>query len=157
MSDRRLRRAMVVIGCLGVALAGYLTWVHYAGLKPLCLASGGCERVQSSPYSELAGIPVALIGLVGYAAIVATLFWPGEGSRSVACGLALIGFGFSLYLTYLELFTIKAVCQWCLASALLMTSLAVCASIRLWIGESGEPSQQTATETDGRRRTLVER
>jgi uncharacterized membrane protein len=156
MSDVHLRRAMLVIGCLGMVLAGYLTWVRYAGLQPLCLSGGGCERVQSSPYSELAGIPVALIGLVGYAAIVATLFRPGEAGRTVACVIALIGFGFSCYLTYLELFVIKAICQWCLASALLMTLLAICSTLRLWIGDPAGRGEPRAPG-DGRPRILVGR
>jgi len=74
MTDKRLRRAMAAIGLLGTAVAAYLTWVHYAGLKPICVGGGGgCERVQSSDYAELAGIPIAIIGFAGYLAILASL------------------------------------------------------------------------------------
>lgn len=63
---RRLDVAAVVVALLGVAVAGYLTYVHYAGLEPFCAGGGhGCERVQSSSYAELAGIPVAVLGLAG--------------------------------------------------------------------------------------------
>ncbi len=117
MSERRLRIAIAVAGLVGVAISGYLTYVHYADVAPICTGSGSCEKVQSSRYAELAGIPVAVLGLAGYLAIVATAFVTGELSRMAGTTLALAGFGFSLYLTYLELFVIDAICQWCVASA----------------------------------------
>ena len=122
---RRLDVAALVVALLGVAVAGYLTYVHYAGLEPFCAGGGqGCERVQSSSYAELAGIPVAVLGLAGYLAIAAALLVAGEPARLAAAGLAVSGFGFSAYLTYLELFVIDAICQWCVASAVLLTLLA---------------------------------
>jgi uncharacterized membrane protein len=135
VSDRALRRAVAVLALLGVAVAGYLTWVHYAGTEPLCVAGGGgCERVQTSHYATLAGIPVALIGLVGYLAIIASLWLRGEAQLVVGALLALTGFGFSAYLTYRELFTIDAICQWCVVSAALMTALAALTAVRLLRG-----------------------
>jgi uncharacterized membrane protein len=125
MSDRRLLRASLFLALLGVAIAGYLTWVHYAGLEPLCAGGGGgCERVQSSSYADLAGLPVALLGLIGYLAIAGLLLVPGELGRIGPALVALIGAGFSLYLTYIEIFEIEAICQWCVASAIVMTLLA---------------------------------
>jgi uncharacterized membrane protein len=123
MTDAGLRIAIAVVAALGLAIAGYLTYVHYAGLHVLCLSSGGCETVQASDYAKLAGVPVALIGLVGYIAILASLLLPREVQVTAGAGLAMIGFGFSAYLTYRELFTIDAICQWCVASAVLMTLL----------------------------------
>jgi uncharacterized membrane protein len=121
----RLRVAMAGLALLGIAIAGYLTWIHYAGIKPLCISGGGgCEQVQSSRYSELAGIPVALLGLIGYVAILASLWVRGEAGLALGVALTLGGLGFSAYLTYRELFTIDAICQWCVASALVMTALA---------------------------------
>ena len=73
MHDRRIRTAMLIIGCIGWGIAAYLTYVHYQGLHPVCLANGGCEQVQSSRYAKLAGIPVATIGLVGYTLILGSL------------------------------------------------------------------------------------
>jgi uncharacterized membrane protein len=132
MSDRALELAARALVIVGLAIAGYLTWVHYAGLDPVCVGGGGgCETVQSSSYAELAGVPVALVGLIGYAAIGATLLVDGERSRLAAAALALVGFGFSAYLTYLELAVIDAICQWCVASAVLMTALAVVTLLRL--------------------------
>jgi uncharacterized membrane protein len=131
MTDRRLRLAMAVVGVAGLAIAGYLTWTHYAGIRPVCLASGGCERVQTSSYARLAGVPMALIGVAGYAAILGTLALRGESGLVLSALAALVGFGFSAYLTYLEVFTIDAVCQWCVASAIAMTALAALAVWRL--------------------------
>ena len=131
MTDRRLRLAMAVVGVAGLVIARYLTWTHYAGIRPVCLASGGCERVQTSSYAHLAGVPVALIGVAGYAAILATVALRGESGLVLSALAALVGFGFSAYLTYLELFTIDAVCQWCVASASAMTALAALAVWRL--------------------------
>lgn len=123
--DRQLALATAALALLGAAVAGYLTWVHYADLEPICAGGGGgCERVQNSSYAELAGVPVALIGLAGYAAIMGSLALPGEAGRLSGALLALVGFGFSAYLTYVELFEIEAICQWCVVSALLMTLLA---------------------------------
>ena len=80
--------------------------------------------MQSSSYAELAGVPVALLGLIGYALILASLAVPAEPGRMAGALLALVGFGFSAYLTWVELFEIDAVCQWCVVSAVLMTALA---------------------------------
>jgi uncharacterized membrane protein len=132
MSDRQLRVTVAVLALLGLAVAGYLTYVHYAELEPICAGGGGgCERVQNSSYAELAGIPVALLGLIGYALILASLWVPGEAGRLGGAVLALAGFGFSAYLTWLELFEIDAICQWCVVSAVLMSALAVSTSWRV--------------------------
>jgi uncharacterized membrane protein len=130
LTDRRLRIAILILSLVGVGIAGYLTYVHYEGLKVLCLSSGGCETVQSSRYAKLDGVPVAVLGLLGYVGILGSLLVRGELGRVAGFAIALIGFGFSMYLTYRELFTIKAICQWCVSSAVLMTILAVLTAIR---------------------------
>jgi uncharacterized membrane protein len=131
--DRRLARAVAALAVVGVGVAGYLTYVHYKGIDPVCAGGGGgCHTVQSSAYAELAGIPVALLGLVGYVTILAaTLALPAGAGRLAAAAVALSGFGFSAYLTYREVFTIEAICQWCVASAVLMTALALLTTARL--------------------------
>jgi uncharacterized membrane protein len=132
VSPRGLRRATAALALLGLAIAGYLTWVHYAGLKPICAGgSGGCEKVQNSRWAELAGVPVALLGLGGYAAILLSLALPQDPGRSLAAFLALVGLGFSGWLTYVEVARIHAVCQWCVASAVVMALLAVVSVVRL--------------------------
>jgi uncharacterized membrane protein len=74
---------------------------------------------------------VAVLGLLGYIGILGSLMIRGELGRIAGFAIALTGFSFSLYLTYRELFTIKAICQWCVASAVLMTILAVLTAIRV--------------------------
>jgi uncharacterized membrane protein len=145
MSSRALRLALIVLTVLGVALASYLTYVHYAEIKPLCTAGNSCIKVQSSVYSKLAGVPVALIGLLGYIAILASLLAPeGENSRLATMALTLVGFGFSAYLTYRELFSIHAVCEECATSAGILTVLMGLSVRRFLRGEDG-PSARRAT------------
>lgn len=132
---RRLDIVIGLLGLIGLGIAAYLTYIHYSGIKPLCLASGGCEKVQTSRWAELGGVPVAVLGLVGYAAILALLFVPGEAGLAGTALVALVGFGFSLYLTWAELFRIHAVCQWCVASAVLMALLACLSVFRLLTAE----------------------
>ena len=129
-ADRRLRLAILILSLIGIGVAGYLTYVHYEGLKVLCLSSGGCETVQASRYAKLDGVPVALLGLLGYIGILGSLAVRGEMGRIAGFAIALIGFGFSMYLTYRELFTIKAICPWCVSSAVMMTVLAILTAIR---------------------------
>jgi uncharacterized membrane protein len=139
-----LRRLTLLLAVVGVGIAGYLTWVHYAGIKVVCLAGGGgCEKVQSSTYAELAGVPVALFGLIGYVGILLSLLaLPDETGRLAVAFLSLVGFGFSMYLTWAELFRIHAICQWCVASAVIMTALAAISLVRLLRYE--EPRAGTA-------------
>jgi uncharacterized membrane protein len=130
-----LRRTTAGLALLGIAIAGYLTWVHYAGLDPVCVGGGGgCERVQSSRWAELAGVPVAVLGLAGYVAILASLALPEDQGALAATFLALVGFGFSAWLTYVEIVKIDAICQWCVASAVVMTALALVSVARLLAG-----------------------
>jgi uncharacterized membrane protein len=132
VSPRGLRLATAGLALVGAAIAGYLTWVHYAGLQPFCVGGGGgCERVQSSRWAELAGIPVAVLGLAGYVAVLLTLALPEELGRSAAAFVTLVGLGFSAWLTYVELAKIDAICQWCVASAVVMTLLAIVSVTRL--------------------------
>jgi uncharacterized membrane protein len=124
-ADRALRIAVAIIAVVGIGIAGYLTYVHYGELSPVCGLGGDCEKVQTSDQSKVLGIPVALLGLIGYVGIFFSTFLPGDLGRFTGALLALIGFGFSLYLTYAEIFEIKAICPWCVASAVVMTILAV--------------------------------
>jgi uncharacterized membrane protein len=137
--DRRLRITGIVLAVLGIGVAGYLTYIHYAGIDPVCNIAHGCIKVQTSAYAKLAGVPVAVLGLVGYVSILAALLVRHEATRMAAALFALVGFGFSAYLTYRELFTIDAICQWCVASAILMTGLAIATVWRLLLAEPESP------------------
>ena len=132
MSDRTLRAAAAVVALAGVAVAGYLTWTHYSGGSAVCPIGGGCETVQESEYAELAGIPVALLGLTAYAVVLALLAWDSPGARLAAAALALIGLVFSGYLLVVQLFVIDALCAWCLANDVVIApALALLTGLRL--------------------------
>lgn len=122
---------MLALAVVGLGVATYLTYVHYAGINPACTAGASCVKVQTSEWSKLDGVPVALIGLIGYVAILATLVLRDrEETRLATLGLTLVGFGFSAYLTYRELFSIHAICEWCVSSAVIMTLLLAAAATR---------------------------
>jgi uncharacterized membrane protein len=122
------RRLSLAVAGLGLAIAAYLTVVHFAGGEPVCAIAHGCATVQESAYAELAGVPVALLGLLGYVAILVSL---ARDARTTTAALAFAGFGFSAWLTYVEVFEINAICVWCVASALCMTALAGLSAARL--------------------------
>ena len=129
---------MIVLTALGLVVASYLTYIHYAGIKPLCGTNGGgCEIVQTSQYSKLVGVPVALIGLLGYIAIMASLLAPeNETTRFATVAFTVIGFGFSAYLTYREIHSIHHICEYCVSSAVIVTLLMFLAAWRFLRGES---------------------
>lgn len=135
-----LRRVMIALAVIGLGVAIYLTVVHYVGFSLLACGSahGGtssCQTVQSSVWSELDGVPVALLGLIGYVFILGSLLAPDrEETRLVTLGLSLIGFGFSAYLTYREIHSIHAICEWCLSSAVILTLLLIGSVVRYVIG-----------------------
>jgi uncharacterized membrane protein len=147
-AQRTMRIAMIVLATIGVGLASYLTYVHYAGIKPACTAGESCTKVQTSIYSDLAGVPVALMGLIGYIAILGSLLAPeSERTRLITVLLALSGFAFSAYLTYRELFSIHAICEWCVSSAGIMTLLAILATTR-FLRASDQAVRASAQEPD---------
>ena len=121
-----MTKAIAGLALVGLAISAYLTWVHYAGIEPVCTGISDCERVQSSDYAELVGIPVAVLGLAGYSTILASLWTRLE----VTALLAYLAVAFSAYLTWAEVFKIDAICQWCVASALITVAIAVLATLR---------------------------
>ncbi len=135
--DKKLYWASIVLSVVGVAVAAYMTIYKWTSNDSMCLGSGECATVNASPYSEVYGIPVALVGLVGYLAILAILwleprqrFFEEQGPLMVF-GMGLAGFAFNIYLVYLEFYVIKALCPFCVASQITMTILFVLAVIRL--------------------------
>jgi uncharacterized membrane protein len=152
MSRPALRIVMIVLATVGLGVASYLTYVHYSGSPPVCTAGGSCLKVQTSIYSKLAGVPVALMGLIGYVAILASLLAPeNESARFATLGFTLAGFGFSAYLTYRELFSIHAICEWCASSAVIMTILMLLAVWRFLRGAPGTHEPSLASSIDGPR------
>ena len=135
----RHRQAIALLALVGLFVAVYL-WLHAIGVGGAikCGASGGCEVVQTSRWAVFLGQPVALYGVFGYVVILIVAL---AGLRPAALvqrgwnvllfGLATIGFVFTLYLTYLEVFVIQAICRWCVGSALIITVIWVVAVLAL--------------------------
>jgi uncharacterized membrane protein len=127
------------VAAIGIGVATYITIADSGGGAPACLAGGtGCETVASSSYSHVAGVNIAVFGIVGYALLLAGAFFANDLARLGGFLVALGGFGYSVFLTYLEIFKIEATCEWCLASAALMTILFLLSATRL-IGYGGAP------------------
>ncbi len=131
--------APVVLSAGGVLVSGYLSVKRFTGGSLACSRWAECDVVNNSVYAKIYGVPVAFIGLAGYLVIMclAMVALQAEGTtqrRLLALGflLALGGFGFSVYLTYLEIYVIEAICMWCVISTLLITLLAIVGGINLW-------------------------
>jgi uncharacterized membrane protein len=149
-SERNLRLAAAVLAVAGIAVATYIAIAEGGGGSPKCLVGGhGCETVAQSHYSHLAGINVAVMGIVGYVVLLAAALAPGDPGRFGGFFAALIGVGFSAYLTYLELFVIDAICQWCVASAVLMTLSLAIASTRALAYGGREPAARPVGSPHG--------
>jgi uncharacterized membrane protein len=133
VSDRALRAFVALVALAGVAVAGYLTYVHYQPDALICTSGGGCETVQESSYAELAGIPVALLGLLGYVTVLVLVAWDSELARTLAAAIALTAAGFAVYLIVLQAFVIDAWCVWCLVNDLVIVPLLAITTVwRAW-------------------------
>ena len=123
---------MAALALLGAAVAGYLTYSRFAHATITC-TSGGCETVQSSRYAELAGIPVSLLGLVAYLVVFATAFFASDIGRAAGATLAVASALFASYLVYVQIAILGAVCDWCLASDVVIALLTFACVERLRI------------------------
>ena len=132
----RLRTPIAAACAVGIAIAAYLTYVHYAHTSPVC-TTGGCEKVQNSKYAELAGIPVALLGLVAYATLLALAFVRGVNAAAAGVFTAVVGVAFSGYLLWAQLGPIDAICQWCLGNDVTIAIVAALYVVMLLTEEGG--------------------
>jgi uncharacterized membrane protein len=136
-SEWTLQRAIAFLAALGIGVATYIAIADSGGGSPVCIAGGhGCATVAKSSYSHVAGVNIAIFGIVGYVLLLASAFVANDVARLGGFAVALGGFGYSVFLTYLEIFKIEAICQWCVASAVLMTILFLLNATRL-IGYAG--------------------
>ena len=129
------RSAAFAFALAGLGISAYLTVVHYAGGEPVCAIAHGCATVQQSDYAQLAGVPVALLGLLGYLTLLGALWVDSDRARLLAAFVAFVGFGFSVWLTYVEVARLDAICIWCVGSAICMTALAGLTASRLPAGQ----------------------
>lgn len=135
--DKRLTQITIVLAILGLLVSIYMTIYKITANDNMCLGSGDCSTVNASRYSEVYGIPVALIGVLGYAAILGihwlerrNEFFEENGSMMLF-GVSLLGFLFTLWLIYVEIALIKALCPFCLASQVIMTIIFIISVIRV--------------------------
>jgi uncharacterized membrane protein len=131
-SEWSLRRAIAFFAALGVGVAAYIAIAEAGGDSPVCLAGGsGCKTVADSSYSHVASINIAIFGVIGYLLLLASSFFTNDAARLGGFLIALGGFGYSVFLTYIEIFKIEAICHWCVASAVLMTIIFLLSATRL--------------------------
>jgi len=128
------------LAALGVGVATYIAIADSGGSAPACIGgSGGCQTVAESSYSHVLGVNIAIFGAIAYLLLLAAAWGRGDLARMGGFIVALGGFGYSVYLTYLELWVIDAICQWCVASAILMTLLFAVNAVRM-VRYVGEPA-----------------
>jgi uncharacterized membrane protein len=135
--DKWLYRLSVALTVVGLLVSIYMSIYKFTSNNAMCLGSGDCSTVNASRYSEVNGIPVAVLGVIGYAAILAVHIMETrrgyfkQNGTLLIFGMALTGFIFTLWLIYIEVALIKALCPFCITSQVAMTIVFILAVIRL--------------------------
>ena len=136
--EKLINRGLIALSIIGLLVAVYMTIYKLTDNNAMCLGSGDCSVVNASRYAEVNGVPVAVIGILGYAAILGVLYLENrawgflhENGALLTFGLALTGFIFTLWLIYVETVLIKALCPFCITSQIAMTLIFILATIRL--------------------------
>lgn len=135
--DKWLYRASVALVIVGLFVSIYMTIYKVTGNEGMCLGSGDCSTVNASRFSEVNGIPVAVLGIIGYVAILGVHLLENrnpffrQNATLFIFGMALAGFVFTLWLIYVEIAIIKAICPFCVTSQAAMTIIFIIAVIRL--------------------------
>jgi uncharacterized membrane protein len=135
--DIRLRQVTIGLTVLGLLVSIYMTIYKVTNNESMCIGSGGCSIVNASRYSEVNGIPVAVVGVLGYLSIL-TIFYletkPGffqENGDMLLFGITLVGFLFTVWLVYVEIALIKAYCPFCITSQIAMTLIFILTVLRV--------------------------
>lgn len=138
-SNKMMILETLILSLVGSLVAAYLAWTKFANQDPICAKDAvfDCDAVNSSPYSEIYGIPIALLGFLAYLALIVVLilekrfsFFKENGPIFIF-GLSLAGTLYSAYLSYLEAFVIRHWCQYCIVSAVCMTLIFIISIVRL--------------------------
>ena len=143
--SNKTRLFSFILGMVGLIDSLYLSWVKFSGKYALCGPIGDCESVNSSKYSEIAGIPIAFLGVAAYLVILVVLFLEARSdfwkvnSPLLVFGISLTGVLYSAYLTYLEIAVIRAICPYCVVSAIVLVILLML-SVQRMLHSQGEPS-----------------
>jgi uncharacterized membrane protein len=146
--EKKIWVSSVVLAVIGLIDSIYLVWVKFTDQYALCGPIGNCESVNTSQYSEIWGIPIALLGAGAYIVIIILLLLEnrselmGEYSPLIVFGISLIGVLYSIYLTYIEVAVLRAICPYCVISAVVLVLLLVLSTIRI-LQSFREPGTQT--------------
>jgi uncharacterized membrane protein len=142
MGKSKLRLSSMILAGIGLIDALYLTGVKLSNTYALCGPIGNCETVNTSQYSQVFGIPIALIGAAAYFLILILLlienrndYWT-DFSPMLVFGISLAGVLYSAYLTFLEIAVIKAICPYCILSFILIILIFILTLVRLIQGQS---------------------
>ena len=139
-----------MLALLGLAITGYLSWEKLSGGSPACVIGGGCATVQNSEYAQIAGVSLSYLGFITYALMLISAFLPGFPGRLLGLVTSVGGLLFSLWLLYAELFLIKAICPWCVASLVVMV---LAFAVAIWrivkAGDLRSDDQAKASDAGG--------
>ena len=126
----RHRQAIALLALIGLFISLYLSLHRLGIIGSLQCGSGGCETVQTSSYAVFLGVPVAFYGVAGYVALLVVSLvglqpqWLSRrGPVVLLAAMSGLGLAFTVYLTYLELFVIHAICRWCVGSAVIIAAI----------------------------------
>jgi uncharacterized membrane protein len=142
MRDQTLKLAIYITSVIGLVDALYLTWVKLTHRVAFCGTYGGCETVNTSSYASILGIPIAVFGAGAYLVILILLFLENRGqfwkenSPILVFGITLVGVLYSIYLTYIEIAVLHAICPYCVVSGIAMLVLFFLAILRLVRGQA---------------------
>jgi len=142
--DKKLRIGSAVVSLIGFLDSLYLSWLEFTHREAFCGGSGDCETVANSPYSDIAGIPIAVLGIGAYLVILGLLYLEQRGefwreyTPLIIFGISLVGVIYSIYLTYIEIAVIYAICPYCVLSAIAMLLIFVMSIARLTIKAPSE-------------------
>ena len=142
--DKKIQISIAVVSLIGLLDSLYLSWVEFTHREAFCGGYGDCQTVANSPYSEIAGIPIAILGMGAYLVILGLLYIEQRGgfwleySPLIIFGISLVGVIYSIYLTYLEIAVIYAICPYCVLSAVAMLLIFIMSIARLMINTPSE-------------------
>jgi len=142
----RHRQAIALLALIGFFISLYLALHRIGVIGALQCGTGGCETVQTSAYAVFLGVPVAFYGVAGYVGLLAVSLvglqpaWLARrGPTLLLAGMAAVGLAFTIYLTYVELFVIHAICRWCVASAVVIAAISALSLLCLRTESSSAP------------------
>lgn len=135
--NKKLNWGSIILVLIGVLDSAYLLIYKISKNNAMCLGNGDCATVNASRYSEIYGIPISLLGLLAYLAILALIIFEirniitKENSNLMVFGISLVGVIYSAYLTYIEFYVIFAVCPFCIISAIAITMIFIISIVKL--------------------------